>query len=192
MIKRTLSVIILITILLSVIGCESPARKGRVWQDDFEKLEFDNYQIMIHQIMSQSMEFKGMPFISYVKYQETETRYDRVVYLLAMINDIDNKLVIRDNIAYPFVLHIDKDNGKLTSYFYPTDETDFYLDEFFRHFSRDVWQMIYGDVHEYIEVIDDLYLANLQSAAKYYGVNFKSAFPNEIPQPEEPEQDQIP
>ena len=192
MIKRTLSVVILITMLLLVISCESPARKGRVWEDDFEKLEFDDYQIMIHDIMTQSMEFKGMPFISYVFYGETQTRYDRVVYLLAMINDIDNKLVIQNNLSYPFVLHIDKDNGKLTSYFYPTDETDFYTDEFFRHFPLEIWQKIYGNVNDYITIIDDLYLSNLQSAAKYYGVNFKKAFPNDVPHTEEPEQNQVP
>ena len=191
MLKRTFDKMMFIMVVILIIGCESPARKGRIWQDDYNKLEFDKYQVMIHEIMLQSMEFKGMPFISYVLYAEGETRYDRIVYLLAMINDIDNKLVIRDNIAYPFVLHIDKENGKLVSYFYPTDETDFYTEEFLRHFPQDVWQKIYGNVGNYIEIVDDLYLANLQNAAKYYGVNFKKAFPDEIPKPEEPEQNQV-
>ena len=163
-----LAIFVVLSIAIVLFAPQTDKVRKQTTAFDITDLNFDIYETMIYELLSENHTFSAIPFITYeVLGRDDDTFYQRT-YLYAMIDDIDATMYVHNTYVYPFAFVFDRDNGQLLRSFFPDDDSD--RTAFDQNFPSEIVSQINIDYLQHIERIEKLHATNIWDAETFFGI----------------------
>jgi len=159
--------LVVLLVLLVVFACKP---RPISIEDIIAELEYDRFQAVILEIMSERHNFVAIPFITYEMLGLDHDRFYERYFVWALLDDIDSNLNIHLSISHPYVFTFDRETGELVRYFYPNTAI-FDIVEILDNFpTRVIEQLLHIDQEEHINRIELMRSTNIWNAETHFGL----------------------
>ena len=132
-----------------------------------EQPDYDNFQVLILELIKEDYEIKAEAFITYEILAIDEDRFYERYYIYALIDDINQNLEVINSYVFPFAFVFDKDRDELIRSYYPRESLSSI--DLRNNFNQEALsQLMSGNQDFHIQRMDKLKSTNLWNAETFY------------------------